>query len=229
VFDKECHEVDTSVPDDVMRRVDPRWIRIKRPFIVVGGELTMRALDLIYSESLGYYEAPLHFKANGGTFLLDDFGCQQVDPEKLLNRWIHPLEREVDFLTLQTGQQLAVPFRQMLIVSTNLDPDKVMTPAFLRRIGYRVYLDDAQPEQYTEIFHRYAARFEIAVPDTTIDNLLEKYRTEGRPLRSCEPRDLIERSRDICRYRDQPLELSTDVLNLAWEGYFGNRAPVTSE
>ncbi len=221
VFDQECHEVDTTGQGEAAHRIDQRWVRIRRPFIVVGGELTMKALDLIYSESAGYYEAPLHFKANGGTFLLDDFGCQHVDPERILNRWIHPLERGVDFLTLQTGQQLAVPFRQMLIVSTNLDPDKVMTPAFMRRMGYRVYLDDAQPEQYVEIMRRYAVQCQVELPHATLEHLLGRYRAEKRPLRSCEPRDLIERARDICRYRGQPLNLNPDVLDLAWKGYFG--------
>ena len=123
LFDAECHQrAGDELSHEMAMRFDARWVNIERPFIVVGGELTIEALDLIYDASHGYYEAPLHFKANGGTFLLDDFGCQRVAPQDLLNRWIHPLERGVDFLTLRTGQQLEVPFRQLLMVSTNLDP-----------------------------------------------------------------------------------------------------------
>lgn len=223
VFDPECHQrAPLDLPRDLLGSVDQRWVRIRRPFIVVGGELTIEALDLLYSHSLGYYEAPLHFKANGGTFLLDDFGCQRVSPQQLLNRWIHPLERGVDFLTLQTGQQLEVPFRQMLIVSTNLDPDEVMSPAFLRRMGYRLYLGDPSAESYAQIFHRYAAKYELAVPSEMIDQLITRYQSQGRPRRSCEPRDLVERVRDICRYQNRPLELDAYVLDVAWRGYFGN-------
>ena len=223
VFDPECHQPALDDPPRVVAgSSDRRWVRICKPFIVVGGELTIEALDLIYNPSVGYYEAPLHFKANGGTFLVDDFGCQRVAPEELLNRWIHPLERGIDFLTLQTGQQLGVPFRQMLIVSTNLDSNRVMTPAFLRRMGYRVYLGDPSPQQYAQILGKYAANQNLAVPADLIELLTERYRAEGRQMRCCEPRDLIERIRDICQYRGRPLVLSADVLDVAWRGYFGN-------
>lgn len=222
VFDPECHKVvPVELADDLMRKIDMRWIRIRLPFVVVGGELTIEALDLIYIPSLGYYEAPLHFKANGGIFLLDDFGCQRVEPHKLLSRWILPLERQVDYLTLQTGQQLEVPFRQMLVVSTNLDPDKVMLPAFLRRIGYRLHLGDPPPERYAEIFRQYAARYNITIKQELIESLLARYRMEKRPLRCCEPRDLIERALDICHFHGEPLDLSEEILELAWRCYFG--------
>jgi predicted ATPase with chaperone activity len=222
VFDPECHEpVEDELPPEVARTVDQRWIRIKRPFIAVGGELTIDALDLVYSERLGYYQSPLHFKANGGTFLIDDFGCQRVSPQELLNRWIHPLERQVDFLTLQTGQQLEVPFRQMLIVSTNLDPDKVMSPAFLRRMGYRVYLGNPSSATYARIFETYARQNNLGVRSELMEYLHRRYRDEQRPQRGCEPRDLIERSRDICRYRDVPFQLNEEILDLAWRAYFG--------
>lgn len=229
VFDRQCHEpleADFDYADS--RRIDQRWVRVRRPFIVVGGELTVDSFELQHSSDLGFYEAPLHFKANGGTFMLDDFGCQRSKPEDLLNRWIHPLEREVDFLNLETGQQIEVPFSQMLIVSTNLDPDKVMSPAFLRRMGYRMYLGEPTEERYNEIFRRYAADNGLEVPAGLLKHLSKKYAAEGREHRCCEPRDLIERARDICRFQSRPLELSTDVIDLAWRGYFGSGAGETS-
>lgn len=223
VYDLQCHKaVPVELQDDTALKIDHRWIRIRIPFVVVGGELTIEALDLMYIPNLGYYEAPLHFKANGGIFLLDDFGCQHVEPYKLLSRWILPLERQVDYLTLQTGQQLEVPFRQMLILSTNLDPKEVMMPAFLRRIGYRLNLKDPSPERYAEIFRQYAARYNLPVKTELVEHLLARYHAERRSLRCCEPRDLIERAVDICRFHGQPLELKEETLDLAWRGYFGN-------
>lgn len=203
-------------------RVDRRWIRVERPFIVVGGELTIESLDLGYSPELGYYEAPLHLKANGGTFLLDDLGCQRMPPQDLLSRWIFPLENKVDCLTLQTGQKLQVPFRQHLVVSTNLDPDTMLSPAFMRRMGYRLFVGDPTPEAYSQAIRRYASKSGLDISEEMIDGLLKRYQSEGRPLRGCEPRDLIERVLDICRFTRQPREISEANLDLAWKGYFGN-------
>lgn len=222
VFDPRCHErTDAGLPPEAQRAWDRRWVRIQRPFIVTAGELTIDALELTYSHARGYYEAPMHLKANGGTFLLDDFGRQRVEPRLLLNRWTFPLENGIDYLTLETGQKVQVPFSQMLIVCTNLDPHDVMDPAFLRRMGYRLFLDHPTPAAYEEIFTRYAAHCSLAVPPETISALLQRYGVEQRPLRSCEPRDLIERARDVCSYRGEPLTLDPEVLDLAWKGYFG--------
>jgi len=229
VFDPRCHEAaELDLPPEVKRRLDRRWVCIRRPFVVVAGEMTIDTMELSYSAAHGYYEAPLHVKANGGTFLLDDFGRQRVEPRLLLNRWTFPLEHGTDYLTLQTGQKVALPFRQMLIVCTNLHPNTVMDPAFLRRIGYRMLLDDPTPALYTQIFKQYAARCEVDVPPGVIEFLLLRHRAEKRPLRSCEPRDLIERARDICHYRGHPLELSQSIFELAWEGYFGESPRSTS-
>jgi hypothetical protein len=219
VFDPQVHKIAYPAPTG---QLDRRWIRIQRPFVVVGGELNSEALDLVFNPRLRYYEAPLHFKANGGTFLLDDFGFQSVLPNHLLGRWIYPLEHQVDHLTLNTGQKFEVPFRQLLIVSTNLDPTKVMGPAFLRRMGYRLLLDDPTPAEYERIFREYAARYDIEVPSTFIPWLLDRYRFEQRPLRGCEPRDLVERMRDICTYRGMELTIDEEILDLAWKGYFGD-------
>jgi energy-coupling factor transporter ATP-binding protein EcfA2 len=223
IYDPQCHEViQHDWPPAVEAKLDRRWVHIRRPFIIVGGELTLEALDLTHSYSRGHYQAPLHIKANGGLFLLDDFGCQKVQPHELVNRWIIPLEQQVDYLTLQTGQQIQVPFRQLLIVSTNLKPDDVTTPGLLRRIGYRLFLGDPTPESYIEILSRYCARCGLTASSEVVQWLMERHQQENRPLRSCEPRDLIERVLDICRYRKQPPRIDTELLEIAWYGYFSN-------
>ena len=221
VHDDQVHQTLAAPGNDQPHRLDQRWVRIRRPLIVVGGEATLQSFDLSFAPALRYYEAPLHVKANGGTFLIDDFGRQRVDPFDLLNRWIIPLEHGVDFLTLHTGQKIQVPFRQMLIVATNLDPEKVTDPAFLRRMGYRVHLNPPTPEQYGRIFERYAVSLGLACPADLLPWLLERYRAEHRDLRGCEPRDLIDRAMDVCRLREQPPHLDRGVLALAWNGYFG--------
>jgi predicted ATPase with chaperone activity len=224
VFDPQTHEaMQLDLPKEFNGRVDRRWVCSHRPFVVAAGEATLESLDLAYSAGHRYYEAPVHMKANGGTFLLDDFGRQRVPPEKLLQRWIYPLEHQADYLTLLTGQKIRVPFRQMLIVSTNLEVNKVVDSAFLRRIGYRLRLDNPTEEDFAEIFRRYAAGCNATVPEGTVERLLKQYRAEERPIRACEPRDLIERARDICAFRDKELELSQEILDLAWTGYFGER------
>ncbi|MCU0982583.1 MAG: hypothetical protein MUF25_25780 [Pirellulaceae bacterium] len=225
VFDRQVHRDTTQeLPSEVTRRYDERWVYIRRPFILVGGELTLDDLDLIYDSARRYYEAPLHFKANGGIFLLDDFGCQRTPPNELLNRWIVPLEQHVDYLTLRTGQQIQVPFRSLLVLSTNRDPEQVMAPGLLRRMGYRVRLGDPSPEDYALILTRYAARYGLDASGELIAWLLARYQAEQRPLRSCEPRDLVERARDICQYRGWPLALTQEVMSQAWKGYFGSDA-----
>jgi DNA-binding PadR family transcriptional regulator len=205
--------------------VDHRWVLCRRPMVIVGGELTLEFLDLVYSPTLRYYEAPPHLKANGGVFLVDDFGRERVSPEQLLNRFITPMEHHIDYFTLNTGQKVQVPLRHVLIIATNLSLDRVTDPAFLRRMGYRCYLGAPTPEQYGQIFRQYAQRHGATAAPEVIDRLLERYRTQGRELRACEPRDLIERSRDICRFHGRSLELTPEVLDLAWTGYFGNELP----
>jgi SpoVK/Ycf46/Vps4 family AAA+-type ATPase len=222
LFDEQCHqrvEVVSSRPGTI----DERWVRIRRPLIVVGGELTLNLLDLMFSRSQRYYEAPPHLKANGGVFLVDDFGRERVSPDQLLNRFITPMEFQMDYLTLETGQKIEVPLRHVLIIATNLSPELVTDPAFLRRMGYRLYLGPPNQEQYARIFHNYAKRLGVAADPAVIDRLLDRYRAQNRDLRACEPRDLIERARHICRFQGKPLELTSEVLDLAWMGYFGNQ------
>ena len=218
IFDPQCHE-ELDPPEG---RYDRRWVRVRRPLIVAGGEMTMDELDLVFSPALRFYECPPHVKANGGTFLIDDFGRQRIAPHDLLNRWIVPLERHIDFLTLNTGQKIEIPFEMMLIVATNLTVSDVADPAFLRRMGYRLHLDRPSPEFYQEIFERYARRVGAPVSPEVISMLLERYKKEGRDLRCSEPHELIERVRDICGIYDRPFQLTSEVLETAWQGYFGN-------
>lgn len=221
VFDPQYHEV-ADVPEEERGQVDRRWVRVKRPFVVAGGEMTLDEVDLSWSQSLRFYEAPLHVKANGGTFLIDDLGRQQVEPEDLLNRWIVPLENRIDFLSLLTGQKLEIPFRLMLIVATNLTVSEVADPAFLRRMGYRLHVTSPEEDAYARIFTEYAARQGVEAPAEIINRLLQRYKTENRELRASEPRDLVERARDICKLRQVPFQITSDVIDMAWFGYFGN-------
>lgn len=228
MFDEQSHQR-VEVAGEHAEAIDPRWVRIRRPLVIVGGELTLDLLDLIYIPTLRTYEAPPHLKANGGVFLVDDFGRERVSADQLLNRFITPMEFQVDFFTLCTGQKIQVPLRHVLIIATNLSPDVVTDPAFLRRIGYRIYLGAPTPAEYARIFQLYAHQRKVPVPAGLIDWLLERYRAQNRELRACEPRDLIERARDICRFQGRPLELSREVLDLAWLGYFGSDEPERRE
>src|SRR5205814_5149037 len=220
IYDEQVHQQVPGFENNT--RVDQRWVRIKRPFIVTGGEMTIDELDLAYSESLRFYEAPPHVKANGGTFLLDDFGRQQIDPTDLLNRWIIPLESQIDHLTLNTGQKIQIPFRLQLVVATNLAVSDVADPAFLRRMGYRLHLDRPSPQRFEEIFNRYAAITGVTPESGLMPALLTRYQKENRELRASEPRDLIERVRDICALNRQPFALTRQNLDLAWTAYFGD-------
>jgi hypothetical protein len=222
LFDDQVHER-MPIDADQSAAIDQRWVRIRRPLVVVGGELTLESLDLIYSPALHQYEAPPHLKANGGVFLVDDFGRERVSPDQLLNRFITPMEYQVDYFTLRTGQKIQLPLRHVLIIATNLSPDVVTDPAFLRRLGYRVYLGTPTPEQYAQIFSDYAKRRGLAVAPEQIAKLLDRYRAQNREPRSCEPRDLIERASDICRFQGRSLELTPEILDLAWVGYFGEQ------
>jgi MoxR-like ATPase len=225
LFDPQLHE-QVEVAAAEPWSIDQRWLRIRRPLVVGGSEMTLDSFDLNYSNSLRFYEAPLHLKANGGTFLIDDYGRQRIDPHELLNRWIIPLEHRIDYLTLHTGQKIQVPLLQMLIIATNLELGAVTDPAFLRRMGYRLYLGEPSPEQYAQIFERYAEQCHAPVAPGLVGRLLDRYRAEQRELRCCEPRDLIERARDIGRFTSRPWQLDDEIMALAWTGYFGKKSQV---
>jgi predicted ATPase with chaperone activity len=219
LFDSHVHhKVDLGPIAD---HVDNRWVRVRRPMVVVGGELTLEMLDLIYIPSGRYYEAPPHLKANGGVFLVDDFGRERISPEQLLNRFITPMEHHIDYFTLRTGQKIQLPLRHILLIATNLSPEKVTDPAFLRRMGYRVLMEPPTPEQYAKIFQQYAVGVGTTASPEIVEYVLGRYKTQNRELRACEPRDIIERSRDICKFHGRPVELTTKIIDLAWSGYFG--------
>ena len=153
---------------------DPRWVRIKRPMIMVGGELTLAGLDLVYDDTNKFYEAPFQVKANGGMFLIDDFGRQQVRPRDLLNRWIVPLEKGVDFLTLHTGRKIEIPFFVLIVFSTNLDPRELVDEAFLRRIRHKIEVTDPSYEDFREIFKRMCDIKKVKYDEQALAYLLER-------------------------------------------------------
>ena len=218
VFDSHNHRpIDPQPP----RRHDNRWVKIERPVIIVGGELTIEATDLTYSPGVRYYDAPFQMKSNCGTLVIDDFGRQRVDPHELLNRWIIPLEGRVDYLTLHTGKKIQVPFEQTLIIASNLEPKDLADPAFLRRMGYRLRVDLPSRDAYAQIFRAYLERKRLEYSPELVDVLFDLYDNTGTPLRSCEPRDLVERCLDICRYEGRPLSVTPALLHLAWKNYFG--------
>ena len=186
-------------------RHDRRWIRVKRPVITVGGELTLETLDLVWDDVSKYYEAPFQMKANGGMFLIDDFGRQLVRPRDLLNRWVVPLEKRYDYLTLHTGQKIEVPFELLIVFSTNLEPSDLVDEAFLRRIRHKIYVGDPSFDNFREIFRRESARCGIPFDDEGLAYLLREYYLKPNlPLRACHPRDLVDEILDIARYLNRP-------------------------
>jgi hypothetical protein len=215
---------DSNQPEGVMRKgnsFDPRYIKIKRPTIVVGGELVMAQLDLKFNESGRFYEAPLQMKANGGIFMIDDFGRQQLRPMDLLNRWIVPLEKRYDYLTTVTGTKIEIPFDQLLIFSTNLDPTQLADEAFLRRIKYKIEIRDPDESQYRQIWHLICKSRRIECDDRGLDYLIEKwYRPTKRPFRMCQPRDLLDQMMSLSKYNMERVSFSPDLIDAACMTYF---------
>ena len=219
VFDSHCHRV--ASPEVTPFEYDRRWVLIDRPLVVVGGELTLENADLTWSEAAKFYEAPFQMKSNGGTLVIDDFGRQRVAPQDLLNRWIVPLERRVDYLALHTGKKIEVPFEQLVVFSTNLDEKDLADQAFLRRMGYRARVEPPTSRAYIEIFKRQAYNRGIQCDEAALDHVLNKYRIEHRQMKGCEPRDLLDRITDICLFDGHQLALSPEVIDVAWRNYFG--------
>ncbi len=219
MYDPVSHEK-LDVPDG-SAGVDPRWIPIKRPIIMTGGELTLKMLDLEFNPISKFYEAPLQMKANNGLFIVDDFGRQQVDPQHLLNRWIVPLERRTDFLSLQNGMKFEIPFDQLIIFSTNIEPKKLVDEAFLRRIRYKILIDHPSEREYEEVFKRVCDSNAIPFDQEVFDYLMENfYRRLGVKLNACHPRDLIDHVIDEARYFGHRPALTKESLTDAWENYF---------
>jgi predicted ATPase with chaperone activity len=225
VFDPTVHQLDEDTNQDrgddneakinqLLGRgvVDPRWVRVRRPVVVTGGELNLGMLDLRYNSDANFYQAPLHIKANGGVFLIDDFGRQLVSPKELLNRWILPLEDRHDFLTVASGKKFQVPFEQLIIFSTNLDPKDLVDDAFLRRIRHKVEVNAPTRDVYERIFAAMSKRVGMNPCEEAIDYLYERYYEQGRSPRASDCRDLLEIVQSICRFKKQPVELTRDLM-----------------
>jgi hypothetical protein len=219
----ESLERDEPAPTSIVAAPgwDRRWVRIRRPVVIVGGELTLDMLDLRFNPLARFYEAPLQLKANGGIFLVDDFGRQRMRPEDLLNRWIVPLESRVDYLTLHTGKKFQVPFDVLTVFATNLDPASLADEAFFRRIPYKIAIGDPSLEQFTRIFEMNCSRRELKYHPVIVSYLHRRhYVPAGRPLRACHPRDLLDQVTALCRYRGLEPMLSRETIDAACEAYF---------
>ena len=201
---------------------DHRWVRIKRPTIVAGGELRMEDLEIHYDPITKVSEAPLQLKSNLGTFLIDDFGRQRMQPIELLNRWIVPLEKRYDFLSLANGKKIRVPFDQLIIFSTNLEPRQLVDEAFLRRIPYKIEATNPTEEGFRKMIGILASKLGFADTDQkAIDYLIDAhYQRVWRPFRCCHPRDLLLQVRSFCVYNDLPLELKPEYFDFAVMNYF---------
>jgi predicted ATPase with chaperone activity len=203
------------------QRMDRRWIRIRRPVIIAGGELTLESLDLNWDDARKYYEAPLQMRANGGMFLIDDFGRQQIRPRDLLNRWIVPLEKRFDYLMLQTGNAIEIPFDMLIIFATNLEPRDLVDEAFLRRIRHKIEIQDPTFDEYREIFRRFARSQSIPYDEQALAYLLQEYYVKpSRQLRSCHPRDILDHIVDIARFRGISPRMTKELVDQASSGYF---------
>ena len=200
---------------------DERWINCKRPVVMVGGELELENLDLVYNEGLGFYRAPVQTKANGGVLVIDDFGRQRCSPQALLNRWIVPLETRHDYLTLRTGQKINIPFSTFIVFATNIKPAELVDEAFLRRIHYKVFAQSPTIEEYLKIFEKVCNERKLPFRREVVEDLLERYyRPRQLPLRGCHPRDLVEHVLSLSDYRETDRELTPELLDAACASYF---------
>lgn len=224
VFDPLMHEaVDVSRGEGILKQdsVDDRWIRIKRPTIVAGGELTMEMLEVQSNKDTHIHESPLQLKSNCGVLVIDDFGRQKMRVDELLNRWIVPLEKRYDFLNMSSGKKTQVPFDQLVIFSTNLQPKDLVDDAFLRRIPYKIEVENPSETAFRKLFEIMCPKVGLPYKSEVIDYLIEKhYRPTDRPLRNCHPRDLLLQVRNYCLYHDQPMDLKQEYVDFACDNYF---------
>lgn len=200
---------------------DRRYLLVKRPVVLTGGELTLDDLDLKYDPFTKLYQAPFQVKANGGVLIVDDFGRQRVPPRDLLNRWIVPLEKHVDYLTLHTGGKFPVPFDCLLIFATNIDPGELVEEAFLRRIHYKVYVDSPTRDRYDELFRRCCAERGIDFVPAAVNAIYRNYYERlGIEPRACHPRDLTDHIVDAAKFLETPAVLSPELVDRACRSYF---------
>lgn len=209
---------------------DRRYVAVRRPVVMVGGELTLEQLELQYDSRLGVLRAPPQMKANGGVFVVDDFGRQRISPTELLNRWMIPLERRVDFLTLPSGQQVPVPFDCLVIFATNLHPQELVEEAFLRRIRYKVFVGNPSYDRYAEIVRRCCEQRDVEYRPEAVEYLFREYYEKLEiPPRACHPRDLVDHLCDLADYLGEEPELTARTLRLAAGSYFLNIASFAAE
>jgi hypothetical protein len=232
IYDPSCHEeLPLAKGEQIIdeERLDHRWVRIRRPTIVVGGELTMDSLEITLNKDTGVAEAPLQMKSNCGTLVIDDFGRQRISPQKLLNRWIVPLEERHDYLTVPSGRKIRVPFDQFIVFSTNLEPKDLVDEAFLRRIPYKIEVLDPTPEQFRGLFELTCRQQGVGFDPAALDHLLSRhYGADGRPMRFCHPRDLVHQIGIFCRFRGLAPAVSPQAVDAAATDYFsvmGTSAP----
>ncbi|GAB4550922.1 MAG: AAA family ATPase [Anaerolineae bacterium] len=223
IYDKLVHRAIELSADDQqsLGSYDRRWQLFTRPSVMVGGELTMEALELRFDEVAKFYEAPLQLKANGGMFLIDDFGRQRAEPQELLNRWIVPLESGYDFLRLRTGQTIQMPFRQLIVFSTNLDPNQLVDGAFLRRIQMKVQVESPDLNMFHQIFTTMCTKLNVPFNLESFRYLIEEwYKKPRRPLQAVHPRDLLKIVKALCEYEGKPVTLTPQLLDDACKAYF---------
>ena len=225
VFDAAYHtpkQIDESSSIVNLQNYDRRWIRIERPTVVVGGELTMDNLEVRHDTRSNTCEAPLQLKSNCGSLLIDDFGRQRITPSELLNRWIVPLENKLDFLTLPTGKKISVPFEQIILFSTNLQPNDLVDEAFLRRVPFKIEIKDPGVQEFTYLFQQGCKALGFPWRPEVVKQLIDGFfRANNRPLRRCYPRDLLNQVKAYCTYKSEPLDLRIDYLRHACRNYFG--------
>lgn len=219
VFDPVSHiPVENGTGEEI---IDQRWTLVRRPAIMTGGELTLKTLDLDFNPIAKYYEASLQMKANNGLFIVDDFGRQQEDPQHLLNRWIVPLERRTDFMTLHTGMKFNIPFDQLVIFSTNIEPKNLVDEAFLRRIRYKIKIDHPSEKEYEAIFQNVCEANGVLFRRDIYDYLLKNYyKRLDVKLNACHPRDLVDHIIDDSHYYNRTAQLTKEGIDIAWENYF---------
>jgi Magnesium chelatase, subunit ChlI len=219
VFDPSVHKRVTSTIEEL----DPRWVICERPLVVAGGELELSMLQLQRDPVSKIYIAPLQLKANNGILLIDDFGRQLIDPSALLNRWIIPLERRIDYLTLDAGTKFQVPFEVLVVFSTNLNPNQLGDDAFFRRIQNKIYVGAATVEEFDEILTRVASAFEVELPPGAHQGVRDKLEMVGKKgLHSCYPVDLVRLVRNVCDYKKLPRVMNDEMISRAADLYFTN-------
>jgi hypothetical protein len=224
VFDPGVHEVIEDGRERALINlsgVDTRWVQIVRPTVIAGGELTMNELEVVQNPQTKICESPLQLKSNCGTLVIDDFGRQTMPVDVLLNRWIVPLEKRYDFLNLPSGKKVQVPFDQLIIFSTNLEPKDLVDGAFLRRIPYKIEVPDPSEEEFRALMKLMAPMMGFQYDEAVVTYLIEThYRAVNRPFRACQPRDLLLQVKNYCIYKRRPKQLTNESFDFAVENYF---------